>query len=257
MKKIVIERLARFGMIAKGVVYILLGALAFMAAFGLGGASATEANQSNAFLELKQKAGGTLLLAVLVAGLLCYCAWRFIQSFSGDNKKNVKRVRYFFSGLAYTSLAYSALRLLLHNKKGSDQQQQLTASFLSKPLGEVIVIAVAIILAVIGIYQVYYGLSEKYRKHVQELNQREKIAQLLLASGKVGYLARGVVWLIISYLLFKATLQHDASQAGNTGKAFQFIEQSPLGSNFLGAIGLGLVTYGFFNFIRAKYEDLS
>lgn len=256
MDKKVIERLARLGLIAKGVVYILLGALAFMAAFGLGGASVNEANQSNVFLELKQKSGGTFLLAALVAGLFCYCAWRFIQSFSGENTKPVKRVRYFISGLAYTSLAYSALRLLLYNEKGGDQQQQLTASFLSKPLGEVMIIAVAIILAVIGIYQVYYGLSEKYRKHVQEMNQSGKTAQLLLASGKVGYVARGVVWLIISYLLFQAALQQDASQAGNTGKAFQFLEASPLGSYLLGAIGLGLVTYGFFNFIRAKYEHL-
>jgi hypothetical protein len=257
MKKILIERLARFGLIAKGVVYILLGTLAFMAAFGLAGASAKEANQSNAFLELKEKDGGTLLLAALVVGLLCYCAWRFIQSFSGENKKPVKRVRYFLSGLAYTSLAYSAFQLLFYNKKGSDQQQQLTASFLSMPLGEAIVIAVAMILSVIGIYQIYYGLSEKYKKHARELNQREKISQLLLASGKVGYLARGVVWLIISYLLFTAALQHDASRAGNTGAALQFVEKSPLGSYFLGAIGLGLATYGFFNFIRAKYEDVS
>jgi hypothetical protein len=256
MKKKVVERLARFGLIAKGVVYVLLGALAFMAAFGLGGASVNEANQSNAFVELKQKTGGTFLLAALVIGLFCYCVWRFIQSFSDENEKPGKRVLYFFSGLAYTSLAYSALRLLLYNEKGGDQQQQLTASFLSKPLGEVIIIAGAIILLAIGIYQIYYGLSEKYRKHVQELNPIGKTGQLLLASGKVGYVARGVVWLIISYLLFKAALQHDASQAGNTGKALQFIEGSPLGSYFLGAIGLGLLTYGLFNFIRAKYEDL-
>jgi uncharacterized membrane protein YidH (DUF202 family) len=256
MKEKTVEQLARVGLVAKGVVYVLLGALAFTAAAGLGSATANQASQSNALVELKQRTGGTLLLAVLLAGLLCYCVWRFVQSFSGNDKKTTKRVRYFLSGLAYSSLAYSALRLLLHNKRGGDQQQQLTASFLSKPFGEVLVFAVALIVAGIGIYQVYYGLSEKYRKHVQGLTQRENTAQLLLASGKVGYPARGIVWLIVSYLLLKAALQHDASEAGNTGKAFQFVKESPLGSYFLGAIGLGLVTYGIFNFIRAKYERL-
>jgi hypothetical protein len=258
MKQKAIEGLARFGLIAKGVVYILMGGLAFVAALRLGETSARDANQSAAFLQLKHQHGGSLILGILVAGLICYCAWRYIQAFSKSsaNIKLVKRARYFFSGIAYSSLAYSAIRLLLHHQKGGDQQQQMAASFLAKPFGVIAVVSAAVIIASIGFYQVYYGMSGKYKKHVQQLNKQKKFSQLLLWSGKAGYIARAVVWLIVSYLLFKAALHSNASEAGNTGKAFQFVENGPMGSYFSAAIGLGLLTYGLFNFIRAKYEDL-
>ena len=250
--------MARAGLIAKGIVYTLLGVLAFMAAFEIGGQADDKANKQGVF-DLVKNEGGKLLLGVLVLGLFCYCIWRIVQSFTGTNtsgKKGVaKRARYLLSGLTYASVAFFAAKMLFSDNKssGSSSNNNL-AEVLEKPWGAWVAGLAALIIAGIGIYQIYYGLTEKYRKHVSALNLHSNASRLLLRSGKIGYVARGLVWIILGWLLLKAALHANSDEAGDTGKAFQFLENASYGSYLLGALGLGLACYGVFNFIRSRYE---
>jgi hypothetical protein len=256
-----VKRIAQTGYIAKGVVYVLLGLLGFMAAFEIGGKGDDEATQSGALRFVKELPAGTILLLLLTLGLLCYSIWRGIQAFYNPDhqeKKWTKRLRYIFSGLAYLALAYTAARALFEDRSDNgDQNQKLAGELMNQPMGQVLVGLAGLILAGVGIYQVYYGFSEKYRKHVQNLSLQSQHAALLLRSGKVGYISRGIVWLVIAYLFIRAAVHSSASEAGNTGKAFQFVESSPFGSYLLGALGLGLIAYGIFNFIRARFEHFT
>ena len=255
-----IKPVARAGLIAKGIVYTLLGTLAFMAAFEIAGQANNKANKQGVF-ELVKDEGGKILLAILVLGLFCYSIWRIVQAFAGshENKSKskalLKKGRYLFSGLAYGSVAVFAAGMLFSDKKksGGSSNSRL-AEVLDKPWGQWAVGLFALVLAGIGIYQIHYGLTEKYRKHVSKLNLHTNASTLLLRSGKIGYVARGVVWLILSWLLMKAALHTNSNEAGDTGKAFQFLESTSYGSPLLGLLGLGLMCYGIFNFIRSRYE---
>lgn len=257
-----IKNIARAGLIAKGVVYSLLGILAFMSAFEIGGQSDESATREGVFEFVQSHAGGKVMLALIIAGLVCYSIWRGIQTFANTEQKdnNAKgltaRLRYLFSGLVYLFLAYFAGKMLFdkENKGGGDSNQALLAELLTKPLGQWLAGLVAATIAGIGIYQIYYGLSEKYKKHVEKLKTHNTTSGYLLNSGKVGYVSRGIVWLIIAFLMMKATVHANAKEAGDTGKAFRFLESSSYGSYMLGALGLGLVLYGVFNFVRARYE---
>ena len=253
-----VKRIAQAGYIAKGVVYVLLGLLGFMAAFELSGKSDKQATQAGTLQFIKELPAGNILLLLLALGLLCYSVWRGIEAFynpNGERKKWTKRVLYLLSGLAYLVLAYAALRAMFENSSGNgDQNQKLAGELMNQPLGQVLVGIAGLIFAGVGIYQTYYGFSEKYKKHVQDLSLHSQHAALLLRSGKVGYISRGIVWLVIAYLFIRAAVHSSASEAGNTGKAFQFVENSPYGSYLLGALGLGLIAYGIFNFIRARFE---
>ena len=249
------NRLARLGLIAKGIVYLALGAMAFMAAFEWGGQNEENASRTGVFQWLKES-GGSWLLLVVAAGLVCYCIWRFAEAFTsnGGGKKTAKRLRYFLSGLAYTSVAFTAGQLALQSGK-SDSGSHWTTDLMSRPGGQIFAIVAALVLAGIGVYQLHYSLSGKYKKHVQGLGLGDQKSALLLRSGKIGYLARGVVWLILAYLLGRAALQQDSSGTGDTSKAFQFLEQGwTFGSYLLGAVGLGVIAYGIFSFVRARYE---
>ena len=254
-----VEKIAQVGYISKGIIYVLLGALGFMAAFEL--TKNNEANQNGALRFVKELPAGTILLLVLVLGLLCYSTWRGIQAFynpKNEEKKWTKRLRYLFSGLSYLGLAYTALRAALGDStKGGDQNQKLAGELMSQPLGQVLVWLAALTFAAVGIYQIYYGFSGKYRKHVQDLSLGSQQASLLLKSGKIGYISRGIVWLVIGFLFSRAAIHSAANEAGSTAKAFQFIEGTPFGSYLMGALGLGLVAYGVFNFIRARYEHFT
>lgn len=254
-----IKKIAQAGYTSKGIVYVLLGLLAFMAAFEF--TRDNEATQTGVLRFVKDLPAGTILLLLLALGLICYSIWRGIQAFynpKNQEKKWTKRLRYLFSGLAYLALAYTALRAAFENSSDNgDRNQKLAGELMDQPLGQVLVGIAGLIFAGVGIYQIYYGLSEKYRKHVQELSLQSQHASTLLKSGKVGYISRGIVWLVIAVLFFRAALHNTANEAGSTSKAFRFIETSPLGSYLLAALGLGLIAYGIFNFIRARYEHFT
>jgi hypothetical protein len=175
---------------------------------------------------------------------------------SRKGDKRWKGLRYFFSAIVYLSVAVSAFRVAFNSSSGKgDNQQDMAAELLSKPFGQWMMGIAALIIAGIGIYQFYYGLSEKYRKHVQKLNLAGNSANLLLASGKIGYCARGVVWLIIAFLGMRAAMHASSKEAGDTSKALSTLASASYGSYLLAAVALGLMCYGFFNLIRARYEN--
>lgn len=253
--------IARAGLISKGVVYCLLGALAFMSAFEIGGRSGDDASKKGVF-NLIEGVGGKLLVGILALGLFCYTFWRIIQSVrearksEGATKKSGKVIRYLFSAIMYFLFAlYAARRFFGNNEKGGgDNTQSTVAALMSKPFGLWLVGLLGLALAITGVYQIFYGLSGKYRKHVQNMSLHSTASRNLLRAGKIGYVARGIVWLMLAWLSFKAAFHADSGEAGDTTKAFHFLESASFGSYLLGALGLGLVCYGVFNFIRARWE---
>ena len=255
MKPQIVTRIAQIGLTAKGFVYVLLGLLAFMAAFELGGQGNDSATKTGALQFVKELPAGKFLLIAVAIGLFCYSVWRGIQAFRKKGKGAwKKKILYLFSGLAYLGFAVTALRIVTGDNSNGNQNKAIAGELMSKPFGQVLVGLGGLIFAIVGAYQIYYGLSEKYRKHVQGLSLHSTESALMLRSGKVGYISRGVVWLVIAFLFFRAAVHARASEAGSTGEAFQFIEATPFGSLILGVLGLGLIAYGVFSFVRARYE---
>jgi hypothetical protein len=251
-----VERMARMGLTAKGVVYLLLGLLAFMAAFEMGGQSNDDTDSNGVLLFIRDWPGGTWFLGLLILGLLSYSAWRVAEAISMRKKKLGewrKPVRYFFSAFTYLTLAFAAVQMLLF-KYTDDDGRHWSGEFINSGMGKLFIILVALLFAGNGAYQVWYGLSSKYKDHFDGVRINQQATRLLIKSGKVGYTARGVVLLIIAFMLGKAVVRTRSSDAGDTAEAFSFIESTSYGSYLLGALGLGLIAYGVFNFLRAAYE---
>ncbi|WP_036679467.1 DUF1206 domain-containing protein [Daejeonella oryzae] len=255
--------IAQAGLTAKGIVYCLLGTLAFMAAFNINGRSAENTDKSGVFDFVYQQTGGKIMLAIIALGLISYTLWRIMQALGDTEKKGSdakglsSRARYLFSGLVYGSVAVAAIKVLLSKPSGSgDDQQNLAQELLSKPFGQWMVGIGAAILLAVGVYQIWYGLSEKYKKHAQKASYSSN-KEILLMAGKIGYVARGVVWLVIAWLFFNAAIHSNSSEAGDTSEAFSFLENAAYGTYLLAAVGLGLICYGTFNFIRARYENFN
>ncbi|MFD2164051.1 DUF1206 domain-containing protein [Paradesertivirga mongoliensis] len=260
-----IKPIAKLGLAAKGIVYCLIGLLAIMSAFHLGGQTSEKTNKEGVFQFILEQPAGKLILAVITLGLFCYAVWRFLQTFldterKGSNAKGfAKRFSYFFSGLTYLALAFFSLKFVLNGRKGGgggSSQKDTVSDILNQPFGQWLLGIVALIIAGIGVYQIWYGNSEKYRKHVDLQELDHDAARSLMRAGKIGYISRGIVWLIIAFLFLKATLNNKASEAGDTASAFGFVEQSSFGTYLLAALGLGLICYGVMNFVRAVFEKI-
>jgi uncharacterized membrane protein YidH (DUF202 family) len=259
-----VENFARFGLTAKGVVYCFVGIFAFMAAFELGNNSTQDAGKQGVFQFLLNQPYGKWLLAIVAFGLISYAIWRFIQAVrdtedQGNDAKGISvRLRYVFSGIVYSGLAYLAAKMVLgENKSNGDSRETMASELLQQPFGQWMVGIVALITMGTGVYQIYYGLSDRYKKHVRRAGMKHEIEGKMVRIGKIGYVARGVVWLVIGYMFLKAAMQSNAQQAGGSSQAFRFLENSSYGSYILGAVAIGLVFYGIFMFMRAKYQPIT
>ncbi len=253
---------AKIGLFAKGIVYCLIGLFAFMSAFHIDGHSAKDSDKTGIIQNLLAQPFGRIVLLLISVGLLCYSIWRFLQSTLDTSHKGKdargmgKRFSYFFSGAAYLSISFLAAKAFFKNKSddGGNSYSSLSQKLIDSPGGEWLLTIVALVLVGIGLYQVWYGLKEKHRKHIDLQSLDERVSGYLLRAGKVGYISRGIVWLIIAFLFFRAASHHNPSEAGDTGTAFNFIQHGPYGAYLLALLAIGLVCYGATNFMRAFFE---
>ncbi|WP_210489305.1 DUF1206 domain-containing protein [Rufibacter aurantiacus] len=257
-----IESFAKAGYIAKGFVYILVGALTAMAAFGIGG---KKASSSDALTQVKDFPAGGLLLSILAVGLVGYSIWRFVQAIhdtehKGSNAKGIgKRLAYAFSGLIYGSLAFAAFKILSsggnNSGEGGSKEKDLVSGLLDQPFGKWLVIIIGLITIGNGIRQLIKGTTASFMKDVRGL-PRDRF-DVLKKAGQAGFTARGVVFSIIGFLFVRAAWLQNPQEAGGTQSAFSFLQTSPFGNVLLAVVALGLIGYGVFMFVQAKYSDIS
>ena len=255
-----VEGLARLGYAAIGVVYCLMGALAAMAAFGMGGQTA---NQKDVFRFLLRQPMGKVLLGLVAFGLVGYVIWRLVETFkdprhsdSDDAKGYGRRAGFAFSALAYGALAFYAAKIVLGSSSGSDGQssrQMLVAKALELPMGKWLVLLAAAGTVCFGLYQVYKGITGKFMKYVEKGNLNSDTRTFIRRTGLAGYVARGTVFAIIGYLLGRAAMSYNPQSAGGTESAMEFLQSSSI-PYLMGVVALGLLCYGLFMFVRARYQ---
>lgn len=258
-----VERFARIGLFANGLVYCLVGLLAFMAAFGLGKGKQETADREGVFQFVLKQPFGKVLLILIAAGLICYSLWRLTQALKdtehkGDSAKGIgRRIGYLFSGVIYGGFAVAALKMAIGAGSGSkgDQRETLAQKVLEQPMGQWILGLIGAGVIIGGLYQIYRGLSDKYKKDVASAQLKHETEEMLIRAGKVGYVARGIVWGLIGYFFIQAARHFRPSEAGGTEQAFQFLEGT-FGALLFGAVAVGLICYGLFMFMRAKYQPV-
>ncbi|WKN44362.1 DUF1206 domain-containing protein [Tunicatimonas pelagia] len=258
-----IRKIARVGMFAKGVVYVILGVLTAMYAFGSGG---QKAGKDSALKFVYEQPFGKVLLAVLAAGLICYVIWRFVQAFrdpedKGDDKQGIgNRIGYAASGVLYGVFAYEAIRMLFtsgSSGSGGSQKETIVSMLLGQPFGQILVGIVAVVFFGKAAYQIYRAVSGKYAKKVKDSELDYRVKDILRKAGYVGYVARGIVIAIIGYFFLRAAIESNPNAAGGTQQAFDFIQSSSTwGTILLGIIAIGLACYGVFMFVKARYRVL-
>ena len=256
-----IEKLARAGMGAKGVVFLILGTLTAMAAFNEGG---QKAGQGDALKFIHDQPFGKVLLALLAIGLIGYVVWRFVQAFrdpegeGGDKKGIAKRIGYGASGLLYAFLAFEAIRMLVQSGSsgGGGGSKQIVSTLLEQPFGQILVGIVAVALFGKAVSAIYKAFSGKFMEEINVGQLDHKVKKIIKNTGTAGLAARGIVIGIIGFLFMKAAIQANPNEAGGTEGAFSFIQSSSYGSILLGVIAIGLACYGVYMLVKARYKAL-
>jgi hypothetical protein len=258
-----VEKFARFGYAAKGVVYVLVGVLAAMAAFGNGG----ETTGSRGAMEtLADQPFGRVLLGLIAFGLIGYALWQFIRSIEdpeneGSNGKGIaKRIGFFGSGVIHFALVICALGLMLGKGGGGGDDEatkSLSARAMSYPMGQWLVAGAGIGLAIYGIRQLWRAFQANLDKRLRlgEINPQTRRAVVNVS--RVGLAARGVVFGIIGIFLALAAYHHNPQEVKGVGGALETLREQSYGPWLLAAVAIGLIAYGVYECVKARYRQIN
>ncbi|MEB3217120.1 MAG: DUF1206 domain-containing protein [Nostocales cyanobacterium 94392] len=256
-----IERLARFGYTSKGAVYFIVGLLALQAAFGKGGETT---DTQGALQAIVRQPFGQLLLALVAIGLMGYVIWRFVEAINDpENKGNdfkgiATRFSYIANGLAYAGLAWTAVKIIMGSSSSgnSDSKQDWTARLLNQPFGQWLVGTIGASVIAFAFYYLYRAFSEKFQRklYLSDLSRTE--SQWVIAICRFGLAARSIVFFLIGWFVIQAAYMAQASKVGGLNEALETLAAQPYGPWLLAIVALGLIAYGIYMVVQARYRHL-
>ena len=260
-----IEKLARVGFVAKALLYMTVGALATTAALGLGrttGIQGRTVGSRGAMGALLQAPFGKALLYTIAVGLFGYAAWRTIEAIMNPERKHgwkgvASRIRSAGVALIHFGLAYSAVRIALgHVGAAQDgkQSQHWTAKALATPGGEAALYAVAIAVVGYGLYQLSCAWRAKLNKQLSLGAMSYRARKWVIGISRFGIAARGVVFIATGGLVAKAVRDHNPSEAAGPVRSLR--ELFSFGTIPFAIIAIGLIAYGIYQLINAKYRRI-
>ena len=236
--------LTRVGFLARGMLYILIGVLAI-------GSGRTE--DLTGALEYVGRGSGRIMLIAVAAGLATYALWRLSDAAfgtehgRGDWKALRARIAAAGIGLVYLYMSYKAVRILLAGRAGTMDARQQADAVLDFPGGWIVLGAVALFTAGAGTVQLAKAYTCSYLKHLDA----DAIAPPVKWLGRIGYAARGVIFLSIGWMLGGAALAGRSNQAGGLEQALDMFD-----GGALFAVAGGLILFGGFSLVEARYRRI-
>ena len=250
-----VARLARFGYVTKGVMYVVVGLLAVETATGTGGRTTS---LRGALQTIGAQPLGRVMLGLTALGLAGYALWRLIHAVgSPEGEGKAKRIGHGAAGLIYAGLALAAGRLVLAPGSGGGSPKGWTALVLSMPLGWVVVAGVGVIVASYSLHQLSEAYEAEFRAHLNLDEMSDRAEKWIMQGGRFGVASRAVVFGIVGVLLMVAGLQFEPSEAGTLDGALQALFRRPFGSWMLGVVALGLIAYGLLMLAMARYGRIA
>ena len=257
--------LARIGYGAKGVVYLIIGWLAVQVAIGAGGKTT---DQRGALQVISEQPFGKFLLALVIIGLIGFAIWCFLQAwFDTEGKGNdikgiIGRLGYAITGISYAILAFGAFQLVTRTGTGSATKsttastQDATAQLLNHSWGVVAVVILGLIVIGVAFYMFAKAYTAKFQKRLRLTGLSAQLKRGVIFLGRFGYAALGVVFSIIGIFLIVAAVQHNPHEAKGLDSVLRTLVQQPFGPWLLGIVALGLVAYGVYSFVEARYRQV-
>ena len=253
--------LARWGLFSKGALYVLVGLIALNVSVA-GGERVQD--RGGALSALADTWLGKLLVGVLAIGLLGYALWRFAEAVlgrpleGGEKEGWLKRLGFVARGFWYLGLFGVAVSALAGSDEsgGSRQEDRYTARVLEWPAGRWLVAAVGLGILGAGAFNVWRALGARFRKNLKLRKMSDTEDRVFTAIGVIGHLARGVVFGLIGFFLVRAAWQYDPKEAVGLDGALAEVLRQDYGDTLLGLVASGLIAYGLYCFIEARYREV-
>lgn len=254
----VARALARAGLAARGVLYILIGWVAIMVALGH---SSHQADQQGALQMLAGQAYGLVLLWLLGIGFAGYALWRLSEAafgVTGEGNGAGARLKSLARAVIYAFFAYLTFKIISGAGGGSQtrKQQDLSATVMHHPGGRLLVGIVGVIIVIVGLVLVAEGVRRKFLKYLQLWQLSARARRIVEWLGVIGTAARGAVFALAGILVIDAAVAYQPSKAGGIDKALLTLRNQPFGGFLLVLAALGLVIFGVYGLCEARWRKV-
>ena len=250
--------LVRLGYLSKAIVYLLVGTLAFRVAAGMEGGRLTDPGGS-LYTVLRQPFGNTMMILIAI-GLLTYAFWRIAgallgwrrQAYEGYGVRALTIVR----AAVYGAVGFKAMKLALGLRGGDSGPEPLVRAAMGWPLGQWLIVVAGLGVAWYGVVQIRGAMKGRLEEDLEASELRSRAGNWALDVARAGIIARGVVLLLLAYGVVRAAVDHRPSAAGGLDASLQILNALPQGALLLGATAAGLIAYGIYQLLHARYAQV-
>jgi hypothetical protein len=252
-----VKTLGRVGLIAYGVVHLLVAYLAVRVALGGGGT----ADKTGALQTIAGQPAGRILLWVLTAGLVALTVWQLAEAGWGHGYRRPQRKRTLHRlvslGEAGVAGALAVSSFKVASGKGGKSKSEKTA-FVDKvfdwPAGELLVAVVGLGIVAIAIYLVHRGMTRGFVDDLDLAGAEPHARDAAIRFGQVGWTALGVAYGVIGLLITYSAISYDPKKATGMDTALKTLAGQPYGTALLLLVAAGLACFGVYCLFDARYR---
>jgi hypothetical protein len=256
----VLRYLARAGLVARGVMYVIIGGIAVEIAFGHSGQTA---DRTGALRLIGNSPAGEVALWLLVAGFLGLALWRLSEALYGapgpDGRKAGTRIAALARVVLYAAIAYGVLKYALGlgaPQSSNAQSVDLTATAMDHPGGRAVVIVAGLALIGGGLGLAYSSWKKRFLKRLETGQMKAGTRRVVEWLGRVGGIARGAVFVTAGVFLIVAAVRAQPQQAKGIDSSLRVLASTPLGPWLLLVVAIGLIMFGAFSCCEARWRRL-
>ncbi|WP_137293466.1 DUF1206 domain-containing protein [Nocardioides dongxiaopingii] len=253
-----LDWLAAAGLIALGVVHVVVGWLAVQLALGDREGSASS---SGALKQLAEQPFGAILVWLVALGMALLVVWQVVKVVAGhrdeedDKKRLAKRAISGGKAVVYAVIAFSAVQVATGSGGGGGGTDSTTAKIMNLPGGQLIVGAVGLGIIAVGVALLVMAWKEKYLDRLDAEGRSGRTGTIYRWLGRVGHVAKGIALGIVGGLFLYAAVTHEPDKSGGLDQALTKVLDQPFGPVLLTLMGLGFAAYGVFCFAWARHLD--
>jgi hypothetical protein len=249
--------LARAGLTARGIIYILVGWVAVLVALGR---SSREADQTGALQLLAGKSYGLVSLWLLGIGFAAYALWRLSEAafgVTGERPGAGPRLKSLARAIIYAGFSYLAFTVIAGTARSqASRQRDITATAMQDTTGRVLVGVAGLIVVACGITLVVEGVRKKFMRYLQTDQMSARTRRIVKLLGMTGTIARGLVFALAGVLVIDAAVTHKASKSGGVDTALLTLRDQPFGEILMLLAALGLLIFGVYGLCEARWREV-
>jgi len=258
-----LRRLASLGFLGYALLHLLVAWLAVELAWGPEPAGGETTDSAGALAVLHRSPGGPVLLWALAVGLGGLALWQAVEVVrhhrrlpdpGPDRRQALLQVgKTVGTAVLYGFLAVSSARAAVGDGSRRSDERATVRGVLGWPGGQVLVVAVGVVVVGIGVYLVQKGLRSGFVDELDLDAVTPPLRALTCRFSQVGFVLKGLALVLVGGVVAWAAATFDAARATGLDGALRTVAAEPYGRWLLTAIAVGLASFCVYCLARARH----